>query len=164
MENKSWRGVNQFAYSKKYHVETFKPLSPIRNTVSMRANFISGKDKEDFMYKTSSILPRHPPNELNEKIYELNNKISSLKEQLTDINLSNIHLKNLLRQKAEENNKKKERKRNEYRSPLGESEKSDYTSLGMTNGTFSERPCVSGMSSINKPKSKPKIDLVSELK
>ena len=86
MENKSWRGVNQFAFSKKYHVETFKPLSPIRNTVSMRTNFISGKDKEDFMYKTSSILPRHPPNELNEKIYELNNKISSLKEQLTDIN------------------------------------------------------------------------------
>ena len=37
--------------------------------------------------------------DLNEKIYELSEEIQSLKEKLADVNLNNIHLKNLLREK-----------------------------------------------------------------
>ena len=36
---------------------------------------------------------------LNEKIFELTEEIHNLKEKLADVNLNNIHLKNLLREK-----------------------------------------------------------------
>ena len=108
MDNKSWRGI---CLSKRS--DNVKPTSPIRNTFSIRGSLVKkGEDTEGVFANQFE-----KSNNLNEKIYELNSKISSLKERLTDINLSNIHLKNLLRQKAEDNSNKRNN-RNEYLSPL----------------------------------------------
>ena len=107
MDNKSWRGIS-----------IMKPSDIAVNSNIPKCNSFSIHD--NFVKQIQHTTPNpiyEQTSTFNDKIKELNSKISSLKDQLTDINLSNIYLKNLLRQKTEVSSNKRNN-RNAYCSPL----------------------------------------------